>query len=70
MKSDVFSLGITLFIMVMGHPPFRKAVRNDRHYLPIYLSKFNVFWRNALCGKPNPKNYISQDLIELITAML
>jgi len=68
--SDVFSLGLILFIMVFGSPPFRKAVKHDRWYLPIQIGKFNLFWRNALSGKNDPKTYISQDLIELITAML
>ena len=48
LKSDVFSLGIILFIMVMGSPPFMRAERSDRHYLPIAAGKFDIFWKNSL----------------------
>lgn len=69
-QSDVFSLGIILFIMVMGSPPFMRAERSDRHYLPIAAGKFEFFWKNSLSQKPDPNNFISKDLKDLITGML
>ena len=41
---DIFSLGVILFTMVIGHPPFNKASINDPFYRYIYGNKYEDFW--------------------------
>jgi hypothetical protein len=40
----MFSLGVILFILVVGYPPFNLAVEEDVHYASIINSNFNRFW--------------------------
>lgn len=42
---DMFSLGVILFIIVTGKPPFVEAVKNDKFYNLIRFGKFEIFWR-------------------------
>jgi len=35
-KVDIFTLGITFFILIFGHLPFRKAYKYDEFYIYIY----------------------------------
>lgn len=44
-KSDIFAVGIVLFIFVMGYPPFLTARHSDPRYL-MYIRERSQFWRN------------------------
>jgi len=46
-KDDIFTLGMMLYIMVTGLPPFQQAKKSDKHYKPIALGMHNQFWNEA-----------------------
>ena len=50
-KVDLFAAGVLLFIMVTGHPPFKKAVAGDPYY-KMFCQQNDLFWTNMSKGKP------------------
>jgi len=44
-KSDIFSIGVVLFILVVGHGPFQIASPKDKMYQLIISRKFDKFWK-------------------------
>ena len=45
--SDIFSLGVVLFILVMGFYPFEKPNCTDNKYKYIMKKDFNGFWKKC-----------------------
>ena len=45
--SDIFSLGIVLFLLVMGFYPFEKPNYTDNKYKLIMKKDFNGFWKKC-----------------------
>ena len=45
-SEDIFSLGVTLFILVTGQLPFKMALCNDTFYKYIFYSDYVGYWRN------------------------
>ena len=44
-QTDLFAVGVILFSMIMGRPPFWKADPvQDRHYKVIHLQQYGYFW--------------------------
>mmetsp|Transcript_31346 Transcript_31346/g.28536 ORF Transcript_31346/g.28536 Transcript_31346/m.28536 type:complete len:94 (-) Transcript_31346:325-606(-) len=43
-KTDMFSLGVLLFLFVFGKPPFFKACPSDPFFRFIYHGKTQKFW--------------------------
>ena len=41
---DLFALGVILFIMKAGHPPFSCARDEDRHYQLLAHNRSDLFW--------------------------
>lgn len=64
-KIDSFSFGITLFIMVAGHPPFHKATHGDKYYF-MFNRERKKFWEihQDISGKP-----FSEEFIELVCCL-
>ena len=44
-KSDIFALGVILFIMAVGAFPFAQATEEDNHYKLIIDENINEFWK-------------------------
>ena len=65
---DLFALGIILFILYSGHPPFRCAKINDPHYKLIADNRADLFWEYHSANKP--PGFYSDSFKDLITNML
>lgn len=61
--SDIFAIGIWLFMMVSGHLPFVNANKSD-YYYSKYLNKPASFWK--IHFKKDKKYIISKSLIKLL----
>eukprot|EP01084_Bolivina_argentea_P087298 157676_1 len=42
---DVFSMGVILFILITGYPPFEQAHYSDRWFRPIAKGDYAKFWK-------------------------
>ena len=60
---DIFSMGVVLFILITGYPPFEQAHYSDRWFRPLAKGDYNKFWKyHAGCSISNdPK---CKDLLE------
>ena len=45
-KSDIFALGVTLFIIVLGFKPFNTAKRTDNLYRKIWRKNYDSYWND------------------------
>ena len=66
-KSDVFALGIILFIYYTGIPPFLEASGQDQYYVALCKNP-KAFWKFHASQKRHPK--FSPSFITLINQML
>lgn len=63
-KADIFALGVTLFIILSGNPPFKSARRFDIHYQYYLKNRVDLFWKIIR------KNHsFSDEAIELLNQM-
>ena len=65
---DLFALGIILFILYSGHPPFNMAHPNDSHYKLLATNRADLFWKYHSTRKP--PGFFSEAFKDLITNML
>jgi len=65
---DLFAVGIILFIIYAGHPPFRQADPSDPHYKLISNNRSDFFWKKH--SESKPAGYYSDSFKDLITSML
>lgn len=65
---DLFALGIILFILYSGHPPFSNADPKDSHYKLIASNRADLFWKTHQTRKP--AGFYSEEFKDLITNML
>ena len=71
-QTDVFSLGVILFNMFIGKPPFRTAdFKTDELYKMIVEHRFSEFWRiwDEQYLEPNGIN-LSHELKSIFTSMI
>ena len=45
-KSDIFSLGVLLFVITVGRFPFNSSSFSDKKYRLIMIKKYDSFWAN------------------------
>ena len=45
MKSDIFSLGVIMFALVLGRLPFEYATKTDKIYSMIIDQNYDEFWK-------------------------
>ncbi|CDW89902.1 protein kinase domain containing protein [Stylonychia lemnae] len=72
-KADFFSLGVILFIMIFGVPPFNQATREDGLYRLFYRGSqsYKYFLRLHLGTKQQfQEGKIDHELIELLFALM
>ncbi len=62
-SEDIFSLGITLFVLVTGCLPFKMAVPNDSFYQYFVKSDYVEFWRKRMVN-------VSPSFMELFDNMV
>jgi serine/threonine protein kinase len=66
-KADIFSLGVVLFVMYAGSPPFEKADPRDYYYKMHVNKKQEAFW--ASHSKRRPIGFFSPAFIDLLNKM-
>jgi serine/threonine protein kinase len=65
---DLFALGVILFIIYAGHPPFNLAKDDDSHYRLLASQRADLFWKAHSNSKA--KDFFTEEFKDLITAML
>jgi serine/threonine protein kinase len=72
-KADIFSLGVILFIMIFGVPPFSMATKDDPLYRLFYRgpNNYKYFFRMHHATKQlYQSSDLDLDLIELLISLL
>lgn len=65
---DLFALGIILFILYAGHPPFSVAMPQDPHYKLLATNRADLFWKTHAARKT--EGFFTESFKDLITNML
>jgi len=63
-KSDIFSLGVILFLLVQGNFPFITAEKKDKYYRKLMNGKLDLFFKKVGAQK------LSTEFKDLIVKML
>lgn len=67
-QADLFALGIIMFILHTGHPPFNKANISDTHYKPFKNNSTDSFWK--LHSRYQKGGCFSKQFIDLMNQMM
>lgn len=71
-KADIFALGVILFEMVVGIPPFLNANAQDSYYRYFYFTKrSSKFWEiHSAANELNSQGHLSSEFKSLIEGIL
>ena len=64
-QADIFSVGVILFVIVLGIFPFNEAKRAEPNYRLIMEGEIEEYWANM-----DEMNYLSKEFKELIMSMV
>lgn len=67
MPLDIFALGVLLFIMIKGSPPFNHAKKDDQYY-KLFINNPKMFWKVHFKKYKNDPPTV--ELIDILTKML
>ena len=67
---DLFALGVILFILYSGHPPFSVADDRDNFYKLLATNRSDLFWKAHSNPQRKAENFYSDEFKDLITCML
>ena len=67
-KSDIFSMGVILFVFFTGHPPFKHATENDPQYFNLFVKNTPLFWQYH--SQQGVKRHYSHSFQKLVNGML
>lgn len=66
-KSDIFSLGVVIFIVVTGKIPFKQASSVDNYYKEIMKMDYNTYWEKITPSLPHLSEEFKELFIKLIS---
>jgi serine/threonine protein kinase len=66
-QSDIFSLGVSLFVLVTGKMPFKHALVDDPYYKELVKLNYDKYW-DKLSSKVPPVSHEFQQLFVLLIA--
>jgi len=66
--SDLFALGVILFIMKAGYQPFKVASLEDSNYKLLGMNRSDLFWANH--SQYSPPGFFSAEFKDLVTSLL
>jgi serine/threonine protein kinase len=69
-KTDVFSLGVVLFVLRFGNFPFKKATHLDEEYLLFCQDYVKFFRTHPLTKEKVACGEVSQDFLQLLRSLL
>ena len=67
-KVDIFSMGINLFILYSGVPPFNKACRTDPLYRFLMDKDYVKFWK--VHSRSRKADFFTEDFIQLVQDLM
>ena len=67
---DLFALGVILFILYSGHPPFAMANEEDNYYKLLATNRSDLFWKAHSNPQRKPEGFYSEEFKDLLTCML
>ena len=65
-QSDIFSLGVSLFVLVTGKMPFKHSLVDDPYYKEIVKLNFERYWEKLSSKVPPVSNEFKQLFVMLI----
>lgn len=63
-KNDIFSLGVVLFILTVGHMPFDNPTFSDSYYILIIKGEMETFW------KKEKADHLSENFKDLVKKLI
>lgn len=68
--ADLFALGVILFIMRAGHPPFVQSTVDDMYYKCVIANRLDKFWLSHGQQKEEGTKYYGSDFMSIISGLI